>query len=127
MPSSRDHRPPEEPQRSSEVRVAQERVRGGRAAAEELEDRRRGQRPTEPHDGLGVAAAERDDRALVLEAGLLKGGEAVGGEDLGPLVRVVARRVAAREDVRERAEEAVLGQRREDRRALANLPQRGQS
>mmetsp|Transcript_13824 Transcript_13824/g.44458 ORF Transcript_13824/g.44458 Transcript_13824/m.44458 type:complete len:835 (-) Transcript_13824:40-2544(-) len=121
MPSSRDHRPPEEPQGSGEVRVAQERVRGGRAAAEELEDRRRGQRPTEPHDGLGVAAAERDDRALVLEAGLLEGGEAVGGEDLGPLVRVVARRVAAREDVRERAEEAVLGQRREDRRALANL------
>ena len=107
--------------------MAQERVRGGRAAAEELEDRRRGQRPTEPHDGLGVAAAERDDRALVLEAGLLEGGETVGGKDLGPLVRVVARRVAAREDVRERAEEAVLGQRREDRRALANLPQRGQS
>mmetsp|Transcript_882 Transcript_882/g.1752 ORF Transcript_882/g.1752 Transcript_882/m.1752 type:complete len:673 (-) Transcript_882:326-2344(-) len=103
-----------------EVGVAQKGVGGGRPATEELKDLGRGERATQPHDGLGVLAPKLHDESLVLEPRLLEGGEAVSREDLGPLVREVACGVAAGEDVGEGAEEPVLGQRRQDGRALAD-------
>mmetsp|Transcript_23772 Transcript_23772/g.73905 ORF Transcript_23772/g.73905 Transcript_23772/m.73905 type:complete len:226 (-) Transcript_23772:282-959(-) len=53
-------------------------------------------------------------RRLVLEALLLEGAKGVRCHHLGPLVGVVAGRVAACEDVREAAQELVVGQGGED-------------
>ena len=47
------------------------------------------------------------EHAAVAAAGFLEGLEGVGGEHFGPLVAVVARRIAAAEDVREALREAV--------------------
>ena len=66
-------------------------------------------------------AAEALGRGAVEDAGLLERRERVGREHLGPLVAVVARRVAAAEDVRERVREAVVGRRLDDRDLAPHL------
>mmetsp|Transcript_14116 Transcript_14116/g.41426 ORF Transcript_14116/g.41426 Transcript_14116/m.41426 type:complete len:576 (-) Transcript_14116:454-2181(-) len=101
--------------------MAQQRLGARVAAAEGAEDVRWGGASAEREHCVAEAAADFAHRLLVVEAGLLEGGESVGGEHLGPLVRVVARAVPAREDVAKRAEEAVVGQRRQDRVALGEL------
>src|SRR6185503_17375659 len=52
-------------------------------------------------------AAEALGRAAVEHAGFLERAERVCGEDLGPFVTVVARGVAAAEDVAERMRESI--------------------
>src|SRR5690606_31806664 len=102
--------------------VAQQRLGGRRAPAELLEDLHRVTAAAEREHGVAEATSGRDQRLLVLETGLLERRERVGGEHLGPLVAVVARRVAAAEDVREAAQEAVLGQRRQHGGLLRDAP-----
>ncbi len=89
--------------------------RGRFAPAKSLEDFRRGLASTESEDGLAEATARFGDGEALLEPRLFERGEGVGGEHLSPLVGVVARGVAPLEDVREAAEESVLGNRREHR------------
>src|SRR5690606_38507258 len=91
--------------------------------------------------GLGRTPAERDERVerlaaaadaenalakalgrrAIEHAGFLERGERVGCEDLGPLVAVIARRVAAAENVAESAWEAVVGRRLDDGDLVADL------
>mmetsp|Transcript_13495 Transcript_13495/g.39840 ORF Transcript_13495/g.39840 Transcript_13495/m.39840 type:complete len:246 (+) Transcript_13495:2154-2891(+) len=102
---------------TEEVIVAEKRVRAGLAPAEELEDVGGGVAAAHAQHRLRVAAPEAPHLRLVVEARLLEGREAVRAEYLGVLVAVVARRVAAREDVGEATEEAVLRQGGDHRRA----------
>mmetsp|Transcript_25286 Transcript_25286/g.43133 ORF Transcript_25286/g.43133 Transcript_25286/m.43133 type:complete len:772 (+) Transcript_25286:148-2463(+) len=69
------------------------------------------------HRGRELAALGAD-RGVVPEPRLLERAEGVRAQHLGPQVAVVPRRVPAREDVREPAQEAVLVNRRHDRGQL---------
>ena len=79
--------------------VAQQRLGARLAAAEGAEHLQRMAAAAERQHRVAEAAAGRGDRRGVVEPGLLEGREGVGGQHLGPLVAVVAGRVAAREDV----------------------------
>src|SRR5690606_27072894 len=67
------------------------------------------------------ALAKALGRRAIEHAGFLERGERVGCEDLGPLVAVIARRVAAAENVAESAWEAVVGRRLDDGDLVADL------
>jgi hypothetical protein len=93
---------------SHHAAVAQEGIHLRFAAAEGLEGFERRAAAADGEDlvpealaGLGV------EHAALGAAALLEGGEGVGGQHLGPLVAVVAGRVAAGEDVAEAVGEAV--------------------
>mmetsp|Transcript_41634 Transcript_41634/g.129771 ORF Transcript_41634/g.129771 Transcript_41634/m.129771 type:complete len:227 (-) Transcript_41634:1451-2131(-) len=62
---------------------------------------------------LTESAARGNKRRVVVQAGLLEGGEGIRRKHLGPLVRVVASGVPSREDVRKGAEETILWERRQ--------------
>mmetsp|Transcript_27760 Transcript_27760/g.65566 ORF Transcript_27760/g.65566 Transcript_27760/m.65566 type:complete len:616 (+) Transcript_27760:208-2055(+) len=107
---------------SGEAIVLEQRLGRGVAAAEGAEHLGGMLAAAQGEHGVAEAAADGAHLLLVVEADLLEGGEGVGRQDLGPLVRVVARRVAASEDVPERAEEAVLLQRRQHRHRGGEAP-----
>jgi hypothetical protein len=71
--------------------VTEQRRRRRPAPSEELEDLGGGLGAAQTHDRASVAPAERLDALLVREVTLLEGGETVGRENLGPLVRVRVR------------------------------------
>mmetsp|Transcript_11525 Transcript_11525/g.26657 ORF Transcript_11525/g.26657 Transcript_11525/m.26657 type:complete len:207 (-) Transcript_11525:1675-2295(-) len=106
---------------ASEARVAEQRLGRGVAPAEVAVDLRRVAATAEAEHSLTEATADRADLLVVVEAGLLERSERVGREDLGPLVRIVPCRVATGEDVPERAQEAVLLERRHNRVLLRHL------
>ena len=93
--------------------MADQRLGRRLAPAERLEHLRGRRAAAAREDRVAEPLAELADRGLVLEAGLLERAEGVRRQHLGPLVRVVAARVAAGEDVREGAQEAVVVARRE--------------
>ena len=106
--------------------VAQQRVDLGLAAAEGLEGFQRRAAAAHCQDLAPEALASLGvEQAALARAGLLEGGEGVGRQHLGPLVAVVARRVAAGEDVREAVREAVPGGRDHHRDFLAHLVEQG--
>src|SRR6185503_312785 len=86
----------------------------GLATAEGTEDLHRVAATAEGEDSVPEAPAGACDGRGVAQAGILEGAERVGRQDLGPFVAVVAGGVAAREDVAEAAQEAVLGERGND-------------
>src|SRR5262245_17562235 len=90
--------------------VAQPGVAFRSPTAEGLEGLQRGARAADrQHFACEAFAGLAVEHAAELLAGFLEGGEGVGGQHLGPLVAVVAGRVAAREDVAEAVREAVPG------------------
>src|SRR3954465_4199386 len=71
--------------------------------------------PPQRENGAPEAPPGLADCVGLFEARFAEGRERVGAQHLGPLVAVIASRVASGEDVREAAEEAIFGERWDDR------------
>mmetsp|Transcript_31219 Transcript_31219/g.88539 ORF Transcript_31219/g.88539 Transcript_31219/m.88539 type:complete len:263 (+) Transcript_31219:81-869(+) len=105
-----------------EAAVAQQGLGGRAAAAEVLEHLLWGPGAAQGKHCVAEAAPRRLDLFLILQADLLESCKCVRREDLGPLVGVVSRRVAASKDVGEAAQEPVLREGRHHHRLLSDLP-----
>ena len=106
--------------------VAQEGLRARAAAAKAREDLHRVGAAAERKHGLAEAAARGLHRHGVVEADLLERRKGIGAQHFCPLVTVVARRIAAGEDVRESAQEAVFGKRRQHLGARGDVAMHGE-
>src|SRR5882757_6481183 len=82
--------------------VPEQRIEGGLAPAESLERLHRWPAAAGLEDRLPVFSPGFDAGQAIFIRGFLEGRIRVGAQYLGPLVAVIARRVAAREDVTER-------------------------
>src|SRR5262249_54241651 len=105
---------PKVPPASQEARLLQQRPRTRLASPKLFEDLHRVTAAAQRQNGAPKLATRRENCARLVEPRVLERAERVGAQHLGPLVAVVAGCVATRENVREAAEETILGQRRND-------------
>merc|ERR1719478_284778 len=101
--------------------VPQQRLWRRVASAEETEDLGGVRTTTHRENRVAEPAANLADGIIILKPDLLKSSKGISREHLRPLVAVVARAVAAAEDVAKAAEEAVIRQRRQHGEALGEL------
>ena len=85
-----------------------------RTAAKAFKDLAGMHAAAECEHGVSEAGADGFDACFVVNAGVFEGAEGIGRQHFCPFVAVVAGRVATREDVTERAEEAVFVEDGED-------------
>ena len=90
--------------------MAKERANLGIAAAERAKDIVGASASPQTEDSFAEASAGLRNGTVVLKSDVLERREGVCGAHLSPLVAVVAGGVPSCEDMRERAEEAILGQ-----------------
>ena len=114
-PANREHVPParNRNQRHDHPVMPQQRVD---AAARARGTRRTTPAPAGCRPRARISSRKRSPALGIEHAVLLEQAVGVGGQHLGPLVAVVARRVAAGENVREAVRETVVGRRDQRRR-----------
>src|SRR3954471_9090662 len=107
--------------------MPQERIHARLAAAKRAERFGRWTAAAHRKDFLPETLAGLRIEHAARHAGLLERAVGVGGKHLRPLVAVIAGRIAAAEDVRERVREAVIGWRMQDGGPASHFAQQGES